>query len=753
MPENIKQPVVGGDILKSRLYYFSLTILVVFFHSQALAGNNAVQAFSIWPDTGQTTCYDDLGNVLDPCPAPGEPFYGQDAQNAGPARSYTKLDASGNDLPDTASSWSMVRDNVTGLIWEVKEADDDIKNYSNPHDADNTYTWCDTNPDSNGGDQGTCGINDTSGFLDALNNGSGFAGQTDWRLPTIKELLTLVHRGQYNPAITSAYFPMTLSPSYPSFWSSTTYANEATAAYAVNLYYGDSGIGSKSISIHAIAVRGGQVQPENRFVDNLDGTVTDIVTCLQWQRATADSTGDGNPDKMNWENALAYSENLSLAGYQDWRLPDINEFRSIVDFSRANPSIDTNIFPDTLASPYRSSTTHANNTNVAWLVDFYHGYDGYTNKSIGYYVRTVRGGDDPCLNPRGNFADSVNYWCSPYSARIDSTGGRYVFNSNTCTYNLNDSSFSSYAKYGDVYQGTIGNATLKSGHYLGASCNDGVCTTEQQDFWVGTPPTDGDKFFICVYDSGSLAAFRDYFQQGGTPPSNQFGCVDFTWGTNTKKSQILNLALSAILGRGANNNFKLSFPLHGYTPFNVPITSVFDHSQAYRFEDDGKVVAYTGELGESIYGKDWVWSTHYGFKNKTKIPFIINGNYTGGGNRYYLYYDGHPGYDYSVGGKNIDVFAAASGTAFHGDLGVGEVYIDHHNGYTTHYLHLLVDDNLIKNNTSVTTSSILGLSGGTGGFPVHLHFEVRYKGVPIDPYGWHGVGADPYNRATDIDLW
>jgi hypothetical protein len=46
----------------------------------------------------------------------------------------------------------MVKDNVTGLIWEMKTSKDAVKNYTDPHDADNTYTWYDSNPATNGGD-------------------------------------------------------------------------------------------------------------------------------------------------------------------------------------------------------------------------------------------------------------------------------------------------------------------------------------------------------------------------------------------------------------------------------------------------------------------------------------------------------------------------------------------------------------------------------------------------------------------------
>ena len=58
-------------------------------------------------------------------------------------------------LDVTAASWVMVRDNVTGLIWETKTSKNGGTNYSDPHDADNKYTWYDSNPATNGGNAGT----------------------------------------------------------------------------------------------------------------------------------------------------------------------------------------------------------------------------------------------------------------------------------------------------------------------------------------------------------------------------------------------------------------------------------------------------------------------------------------------------------------------------------------------------------------------------------------------------------------------
>ena len=80
------------------------------------------------PDTGQTLCYA-AGNIIT-CPSPGQDYYGQDASYTINPMSYTKLDSSGNALPDSATSWSMVKDNVTGLTWEVKTNWDGVQNYT-----------------------------------------------------------------------------------------------------------------------------------------------------------------------------------------------------------------------------------------------------------------------------------------------------------------------------------------------------------------------------------------------------------------------------------------------------------------------------------------------------------------------------------------------------------------------------------------------------------------------------------------------
>jgi hypothetical protein len=252
------------------------------------------------PDTGVTKCYDDVGNVIT-CPSPGQALYGQDANYTINPPSYTKLDSQGNALSDSATSWAMVRDNVTGLIWEVKTNKDGKVNYNDPHDADNTYTWYDP---SDSQDPGTQSDHDTKDFLDAL-NGARFGGYSDWRLPTVKELRSLVDYTRYNPAINTTYFPDTVVSS--GYWSSTTDANGPAAAWVVDFSYGyyhyDSG--SKGNGYYVRAVRGGQGGSNNIIVVGTNpGWTTQQVSADQQIQLKINSSNTGG-DQPVYEWLLA----------------------------------------------------------------------------------------------------------------------------------------------------------------------------------------------------------------------------------------------------------------------------------------------------------------------------------------------------------------------------------------------------------------------------------------------------------------
>jgi len=320
-----------------------------------------------FPDSGQKKNYDDDGNLI-ASPKKGKRFYGQDGSYILNPLSFTKLREGGNEIDDKASwkdGFRMVRDNNTGLIWEIKSPNPNDYNF-----LDNKFTW-----------------EDAKGYIVELNKHC-YGGFADWRLPNREELRMIVDYDGVIPAVNIKYFPDCL-PSF--YWSCGENTKEPLFAWGVYFAYGCAICYLKSFLYHVRAVRGGYSRgfgdPEvYNFKDNGDGTVTDFNTGLEWKK-------DESPN-LNWEDAMKYCQELDLGGHKDWRLPTIREMPTIIDLSyKDGVWFHKNFFPNTQTAPlgfYWASTTYGD--TFGWGENFQFGYDGYyAGKKEGKYpFRPVR---------------------------------------------------------------------------------------------------------------------------------------------------------------------------------------------------------------------------------------------------------------------------------------------------------------------------------------------------------------------------
>lgn len=308
-------------------------------------------------DTNQTKYYDSSNEIS--TPGSGADYYGQDAQYVRNAPSYTD---NGN---------GTITDNVTGLMWQQS-------------------------PDTNG--DGTINSSDKMTHSEAVAGASklNLAGHTDWRLPTIKELYSLILFSGVDPSgyegtstdgmvpfIETNYFKFAYGDTdageriIDSQWATSTKYVGGDNLFGVNFAdgrikgYGLTNRHGSEKEFFVIYVRGNTDYGTNKFTDNGDGTITDNATGLMWMQMDSQQA-------MNWKEALSYAENLEYAGHSDWRLPDVKELHSIVDYSRS-PSTTGSAAIDPLFNctqiqneagqadygHYWSSTTHMNWSHMA----------------------------------------------------------------------------------------------------------------------------------------------------------------------------------------------------------------------------------------------------------------------------------------------------------------------------------------------------------------------------------------------------
>jgi hypothetical protein len=248
----------------------------------------AAQATGL-PDSGQSQC-DNGSNVMAVCSnlntgdAATYPRqdgrFGRDAKATASTLSktgggaagfdYSKIANNGSDLgagagllPGTnPTDWACTRDNITGLTWEVKTAGTADVRY-----AGHLYMWYSTNSLTNGGAVGGVGINscnstlpsnlcNTQAFITAVNTSPGLCNATDWRLPTLREILSIVNAGALSPSIDTNYFPDTPS-SNAYYWSNSSDAETPLKAWLVEFVTGSAYSNQKSTSLRLIRlVRG-----------------------------------------------------------------------------------------------------------------------------------------------------------------------------------------------------------------------------------------------------------------------------------------------------------------------------------------------------------------------------------------------------------------------------------------------------------------------------------------------------------------
>ena len=338
--------------------------------------------------TGQTKCYNNTEEITCPTSETAD-FYGQDAQYAKAGYCYPQ-----SFTVKTVSGKNIVVDNNTGLEWQQTISED-------------SFIW-----------------------KDALSHCENleYGGYSDWRLPTPQELLTIVDNSKYALTIDSTYFPNMKN----TFWTGQENSGDTSRGFYFSAYYGGVWRDKlKTETSNVICVRGNELAQSTFTTKTINGNeiVTDSTNNLMWQKNYSNST-------YTWINALKYCENLTHAGYNDWRLPNRNEAISLFDFEKSNAPYSE--FPDMPNSGFWSSSNYSGNNSAAWSILFYDGQFAYTySKSKSFKVRCVRSEkiNDPCKN--NNNCAGVNHStgvCVPdnafeYSCECNSG---YAWNGSEC---------------------------------------------------------------------------------------------------------------------------------------------------------------------------------------------------------------------------------------------------------------------------------------------------------------------------------
>ncbi len=299
-------------------------ILITFYDS---IGQNVSRTMKRLPDTGQKNSYTST--------------FGEDNDYSINVPFYIKYN-NGTTL-----------DTVTGLLWQTIDGGEMT--------IENARLYCDT---------------------------LTLGGYTDWRLPNPHEAFSILNHQNNNPAVDVNFFTKTAAEYW---WTSLNQSNDNTKIWCTNA---GGGIGNHSKAetisaggtkkFHVRAVRDLTLPTviNQRYTDNGDGSITDHLTNLVWQKIP-------NASSMTWEDALVYAEELNFTNKTDWRLPNIKELQSLNDESTLSPSVYS-LFNGLGIKKYWSSTSLPNQTTKAWYWETQFGITTYDVKTNLNYVLCVR---------------------------------------------------------------------------------------------------------------------------------------------------------------------------------------------------------------------------------------------------------------------------------------------------------------------------------------------------------------------------
>lgn len=157
-----------------------------------------------------------------------------------------------------------------------------------------------------------------------------------------------------------------------------------------------SGIASAQVCKESVIQPTAQAE---RFIDHQDGTVTDSKTGLMWSKCSVGQTyssGEcvGLSQSKGWAESLQYIQSLNgaggQAGYADWRMPNIDELATIVEYQCFDPAVNLSVFPATPSKTYWSSTPDPQVSGEGRSIYFKYGTDITPEVEKERFVRLVR---------------------------------------------------------------------------------------------------------------------------------------------------------------------------------------------------------------------------------------------------------------------------------------------------------------------------------------------------------------------------